>query len=879
MALTAGICAAQSIQSFPANFSGYSIVAGPDGALWVTPSGVSPSFNIGRMTTAGQFSQFNLPSGYFPGGPIVTGPDGALWLEIFSATNVAANTAIARMTTSGAITQYVYEETDGIVDMTVGPDGAIWLAEGDRLGRLTTSGVYSHFSIGNFFPTGIATGADGNLWFLAVSPQGSSVIGKMTPAGVVTTFPFLGEVPIFAVKPITAGPDGAVWFTIYASQGSGVPAIGRISAAGAISTFSIPNTSVYNFGEGSIATGPDGGLWFTGNGAIGRITTSGSATVFPLNTSSFQTFSGGTGLGITAGPDGAMWFAPVGDNALGRATVSSLTPPTISQISPNAIVAGSPATALKILGSGLAGTSSTACSGSAESVTWNGTSLNVSGAAAGEVDVTVPANLLTTAGTFTVAVSVPQIVSQTNGSTCQTLTASSTVQVTGASKTPTTTQLTVSPNPAVAGQTVMLTAAISPSTAGGNMTFFDGATSLGNVPLTSGAATLSTTFAFGSHSLTAAYSGNTTFAASTSAAVTLQVNASLGATTTSLTALPASQVFGNPVTLTATVTPSTATGMVTFLDGTTAVGSMALSGGMATLSISTLAVGSHTLSASYAGDANDAASNSAPVGVTITSANQPSILAGGIVNAASFAIANGAGSPVAPGSLVAIFTSALMTTAANFTTATLPPALSGVGVTFNNIPAPMVQVVPGGAFPFVSAQVPFEVLAAGQTSATVPVVITVNGIPSAPVLMQIVASQPGIFTLTANGVGQAVLVNLADDTIAAPAGVSAGSHPIPRGQAAFFYVTGVGAMTPSVADGSGTCPSPDGLCHANAMPTVSIGGVPASVAFAGQAPGFPGVMQINLNIPSNAPTGDRVSLVVTSADGTVMSNAATIAVQ
>ena len=122
-------------------------------------------------------------------------------------------------------------------------------------------------------------------------------------------------------------------------------------------------------------------------------------------------------------------------------------------------------------------------------------------------------------------------------------------------------------------------------------------------------------------------------------------------------------------------------------------------------------------------------------------------------------------------------------------------------------------------------------------------------------------------------------MNLADYTIAAPAGTSAGSHPIPRGQSAFFYVTGVGAMTPSVADGSGACPSPDGLCHANAMPTVSVGGVPATVGFAGQAPGFPGVMQININIPSNAPTGDSVSLVVTSADGTVISNSARIAVQ
>jgi uncharacterized protein (TIGR03437 family) len=86
-------------------------------------------------------------------------------------------------------------------------------------------------------------------------------------------------------------------------------------------------------------------------------------------------------------------------------------------------------------------------------------------------------------------------------------------------------------------------------------------------------------------------------------------------------------------------------------------------------------------------------------------------------------------------------------------------------------------------------------------------------------------------------------------------------------------------MTPSVSDGSGACPAPNGVCNAYATPTVTIGGVPAAVAFAGQAPGFPGVFQVNITVPSSAPTGNSVPLVVKSADGTLTSNAATIAVQ
>jgi uncharacterized protein (TIGR03437 family) len=263
----------------------------------------------------------------------------------------------------------------------------------------------------------------------------------------------------------------------------------------------------------------------------------------------------------------------------------------------------------------------------------------------------------------------------------------------------------------------------------------------------------------------------------------------------------------------------------------------------------------------------------------------PSILTGGIVNAASYAVANGAGAAVGPGSLVVIFSSPMATEAANFTGSSLPPSLSGVSVRFNDITAPIVSVSPGGANPYVSVQVPFEVLASGQTSGSVPVVLTVNGALSAPAQSPIVFSAPGIFTIPPTGQGNAVLVFVDSTTkvptIAAPPTATLGypTAPILRGATGFFYVTGLGAMAPSVSDGSGNCPAADGICNAIAMPTVLVGGMNAPVAFAGQAPGFPGVFQVNITIPQNAPTGNNVSLVIKSADGSVTSNTATIAVR
>jgi uncharacterized protein (TIGR03437 family) len=112
---------------------------------------------------------------------------------------------------------------------------------------------------------------------------------------------------------------------------------------------------------------------------------------------------------------------------------------------------------------------------------------------------------------------------------------------------------------------------------------------------------------------------------------------------------------------------------------------------------------------------------------------------------------------------------------------------------------------------------------------------------SGPFLIPIVAQAPGVFTIPA-GVGNAVLVNLSDSSIAAPAGSIAGltSHPIPRGQTAYFYATGLGAQTPAVTDGTANCLLSAG-CKANATPTVLVGGVAVQIAFAGQAGVYAGV--------------------------------------
>jgi hypothetical protein len=120
----------------------------------------------------------------------------------------------------------------------------------------------------------------------------------------------------------------------------------------------------------------------------------------------------------------------------------------------------------------------------------------------------------------------------------------------------------------------------------------------------------------------------------TTGAVDVILNSFSGTrTTTALTSSANPATYGQPLVLTATITPATATGTVAFQDGSTLLGSGTLSGGIATLSISTLSGGQHSLTAVYGGDTNDAPSTSpvlvqtvdaASTSVTISSSPDPS---------------------------------------------------------------------------------------------------------------------------------------------------------------------------------------------------------------------------------------------------------------
>ncbi len=198
---------------------------------------------------------------------------------------------------------------------------------------------------------------------------------------------------------------------------------------------------------------------------------------------------------------------------------------------------------------------------------------------------------------------------------------------------PTTVVLTItSPLTITFGQTVSGTAQVTASDGSlptGTISFYDGATNICTIPVAASAscpASAGAGFAVGTHVLTAVYSGNATHSGSTSAPVTvtvLPVATTKVQTVTILTSSVDPATSGQSVTFTANVEAATGsvaapTGLVTFLDGSTVLGTKTLVGsGVASFSTSALSVGNHAITASYGGDANSVASVSSVLTETV----------------------------------------------------------------------------------------------------------------------------------------------------------------------------------------------------------------------------------------------------------------------
>jgi chitinase len=252
------------------------------------------------------------------------------------------------------------------------------------------------------------------------------------------------------------------------------------------------------------------------------------------------------------------------------------------------------------------------------------------------------------------------------------------------------------------------------------------------------------------------------------------------------------------------------------------------------------------LSADYDGSSQDLLD--AMYGAFAT-ARGPQFSAASVTNGASFAHG------IAAGEIATIFGVGLGTGqgVVEAGSVPLPLHLLSTKVTVGGIPAPLFAVDNVNGSEQINFQAPWEIGA----HATVPVVVSNNGVNSQPVQVAVHKAQPGVFTV--DGVN-AVAVHGANQQAVSDA------SPAVAGEVIVLYATGLGPVKNQPRTGS--VASTTARSDTTLTTSVTIGGKEAPVMFSGLTPGYVGLYQINLTVP-NAASGAQ-DLIVT-VDGVASS--------
>jgi uncharacterized protein (TIGR03437 family) len=199
-----------------------------------------------------------------------------------------------------------------------------------------------------------------------------------------------------------------------------------------------------------------------------------------------------------------------------------------------------------------------------------------------------------------------------------------------------------------------------------------------------------------------------------------------------------------------------------------------------------------------------------------------------VVNAASFMD----GAELSPGSIITVLGSRLTNTTASARGSDLPRSLGGVTVTIGGMPSPLFYVSPTQVNAQIDPRVPLGPALVSLSSPTG--VFTANITISAN-------SPPGVFSLTGTGARDGAILNAVT--------FSPGAFSVTTGGKPTFlalFVTGLNASTP---------------------PVVTVGGIPVPVIFAGNAPGFAGLQQINVQLIDSLAGAGRIEIAVLNANG------------
>ncbi len=231
---------------------------------------------------------------------------------------------------------------------------------------------------------------------------------------------------------------------------------------------------------------------------------------------------------------------------------------------------------------------------------------------------------------------------------------------------------------------------------------------------------------------------------------------------------------------------------------------------------------------------------------------------GAVLNAASFADP----APLAPGSIAVLFGAYLNEGSQVLSTSLdangkVVTSLGGTRILVNNIPAPILYSIPTQ----VAIQIPYELAAASVALVTAEV----GGQFSEGSPIGIAPAAPGIFTTNQAGTGEAIVLHQDGLTLVTP------QNPARRREVITLYATGLGVLNPAVETGA-----PAAANGTQAQVTITFGTVNGEVEYAGAAPGFAGLNQINVRIPALAPVANDVPIFISAGGRT--GNRVTVAI-
>jgi len=277
-----------------ANSGPRSITNGSDGNRWFVAgnlNSVLESPPIGRISPAGEITEFPVSCSFCSLSDIVQGPGGVLYYT-------SNDPVLGRITTSGQFLDPIPMPNSNAVagDIAVHGDD-VWITDfnNDVLWRYDIpTGQFTRFDVPQ--PGDVAVDAAGIVWFTATF---DNAIGQLDPSAGTFTLTTVQGFP----RSITVAADGDIWFTERFTP----QAVGRLHPA----TNGVTLYPVTDVGPEGIAASPDGSVWFTQTtkGNIARIDNTGVIT-------ETKTVKGSEPFGITVEADGDPWYTMMSANKI-----------------------------------------------------------------------------------------------------------------------------------------------------------------------------------------------------------------------------------------------------------------------------------------------------------------------------------------------------------------------------------------------------------------------------------------------------------------------------------------------------------------------------------------------------------------------------------